>query len=227
MLVLIDPSNYEFHRRDLDNMYRLRHKVFFEKLKWDVKSSHGMEKDEYDEKHATYIIYKDEQGIVRGCTRLIEMINPCMFDGPFRFLLPDLENFKHSGCWEQSRIAVDHNFDENYTPQMASQITASVYTAYLHFALELGAVKTCLLVSFPAAKKLYSRYGFSGKSVAERVFNGNQLLVTSYVPLRQTYEKLLTQLNCDFAKPILSYVKPIYAYTQEDYDNNKERRAAG
>ena len=60
MLILIDPSNYEFHRQDLDDMYRLRHKVFYEELKWDVKSVNGMEKDEYDEKHAHYIIYKEQ-----------------------------------------------------------------------------------------------------------------------------------------------------------------------
>ncbi len=225
MLILIDPSNYEFHRHDLDNMYRLRHKVFFEKLKWDVTSNHGMEKDEYDEKHATYIIYKDERGIVRGCIRLIEMINPCMFDGPFRFLLPNLENFKKVGCWEQSRLAVDHNFDENYTPQMVSHVTASISAAYAHFSLELKNVKMCLVVSFPAFKKLYSRYGYSGEPVVERNFNGNQLLVTSYVFSWQSYEKLLAQLGYDFTKPLLSYVKPIYAYTQED--NNEERRAAG
>ena len=46
MVYLITPNDYASHRADLDAMYRLRHKVFFEKLKWQVKSQDNMEKDE-------------------------------------------------------------------------------------------------------------------------------------------------------------------------------------
>ena len=83
MLYLIDPDNYHLHKNDLNEMYQLRHRVFFEQMKWHVSSENGMEKDEYDEQDMYYLIYKDDQGIVRGCVRFIEMTHTCMFDGPF------------------------------------------------------------------------------------------------------------------------------------------------
>jgi N-acyl-L-homoserine lactone synthetase len=54
MLHLIKPNTYNLYRKDLDNMYRLRHRVFCTKLNWDVNSHDGMEKDQYDEKNAYY-----------------------------------------------------------------------------------------------------------------------------------------------------------------------------
>ena len=55
MLHLIKPNNYNLYRKDLDNMYRLRHRVFCTKLNWDVNGHDGMEKDQYDEKNAYYL----------------------------------------------------------------------------------------------------------------------------------------------------------------------------
>lgn len=203
MLILIDPSNYEFHRQDLDDMYRLRHKVFYEKLKWDVTSVNGMEKDEYDEKHAHYIIYKDEQGVVRGCIRLIEMTNPCMFDGPFKFMLPDLKDFKYQGYWETSRVAVDYNFDETYTIKTASHISASIFAAAMHFGLNLEKIELFLGISFPSIAKLYSTYNIIGALITDRNVNGAQLTVVGYTPLHYTYKKLLKRISYDPSKPLL------------------------
>ena len=111
MLYLIDPDNYHLHQNDLEQMYRLRHTVFFDKMKWQVSSIHGMEKDQYDEKNAYYLIYKDSHGIIRGCVRFIEMIHDCMFDDPFKHLLPNIEDYKKPRYWELSRLAVDHTYD--------------------------------------------------------------------------------------------------------------------
>ena len=205
MLILIDPSNYEFHRQDLDDMYRLRHKVFYEKLKWDVKSVNGMERDEYDEKHAHYIIYKDEQGVVRGCIRLIEMTNPCMFDGPFKFLFSDLKEFKRPRYWEISRLGVDCRFDEAYTPRMSSHITASIFAATIHFGLKLKNIRLFLILSFPHLIKLCTSHKVILAPILDRKFDDNQLLITGCPPNHYSYKKLLEKISHDPCKTLLHY----------------------
>ncbi len=133
MLYLIAPNNYDSHRQDLDEMYKLRYRVFSKELKWDVKIHDGMEKDEFDERNAYYIIAKDEKGVVRGCQRLIEMTNPCMFDGPFSSFLSSLKDFKQPGYWEASRFAVDHSYDETYTKENSWACALSLLAGALEF----------------------------------------------------------------------------------------------
>ena len=82
-----NPNIYAYSKELLDQMYCLRNDIFVEKLKWNIKSVNGREKDQYDEKNAFYLVYVDGGGEVRGCMHLIEMVNECMFDGPFSFAL--------------------------------------------------------------------------------------------------------------------------------------------
>lgn len=90
MIIFIEPSTYHVYRQELEGVYRLRHQVFYEKLKWQVNSQNGLEKDEYDESNTYYLVYKDPEGKIRGCQRYIEMCHNCMFDGPFSFMLGDV-----------------------------------------------------------------------------------------------------------------------------------------
>jgi acyl homoserine lactone synthase len=154
MLHLITPNNYELYREDLDNMYRFRHKIFFEKLAWDVQSQDGMEKDIYDETQMYYLIYKDEDGIIRGCVRFIEMTNDCMLDGPFSGALPNFQEFKRPGYWEMSRVAIDTD----------SKLFAkgSIVKLLLAGLMEFGKHAKCecyITVTFAAIKNLFKKYG--------------------------------------------------------------------
>ena len=158
MLYLIEPKNYKNCREDLDNMYRFRHKIFFDKMQWDVKSQDGMEKDEYDEQNAYYLVYKDEEGIIRGCVRFIEMINPCMFDGVFNFALPNLEEFKREGYWEVSRFAVDTN-SENYSNlYIKKNIAKILWLGLIEFSLKCKKVEAYIALTYPPFRNLSVRY---------------------------------------------------------------------
>ena len=45
----------------IDKMFRLRAKVFNDRLGWDVKVSNKREKDEFDELNPLYVVETDEQ----------------------------------------------------------------------------------------------------------------------------------------------------------------------
>lgn len=60
-------NNAAEYRHLLDEMFRLRARVFRDRLKWDVVVTDGMERDRYDDEGPVYMIYTDEdQKTVRG-----------------------------------------------------------------------------------------------------------------------------------------------------------------
>jgi len=203
MVYLITPNDYASHRADLDAMYRLRHKVFFEKLKWQVKSQDNMEKDEYDENNTFYLIYKDQNNIVRGCHRYIPMNHSCMFDGPFDFVLPNLKDYKNAKYWEASRLAIDCDFLEE-NPTEARKVIVRISAASMQLGLD-AEIKSFLTLSYPSVARLLSQF-FSTSLLASSSVNDEEIHVTEYPPLAESYAKLLGKINLPKNEPV--YILP-------------------
>lgn len=200
MVYLITPNEYSTHRDDLDAMYRLRHKVFFEKLKWQVNSEDGMEKDEYDENNTYYLIFKDKNNIVRGCQRYIPMNNPCMFDGPFDFVLSNLKDYKNAQYWEASRLAVDYDYAEGYTKDDARNVCKRIFAASILLGQD-AEIKSFVTLSYPAMIKLLSQF-FSTSLLARSFVNNEEIHVTEYFPLSESYANLLDKINLPANEPV-------------------------
>jgi acyl homoserine lactone synthase len=87
-------------------MYRLRARVFKERMKWDIPVLSGMEIDGYDALDPHYLLIKDRNS-VRGCWRLMPTEGPYMLRDTF----PELLNGRAAPCdariWELSRFAID------------------------------------------------------------------------------------------------------------------------
>ncbi|MDP3371578.1 MAG: acyl-homoserine-lactone synthase [Candidatus Paracaedibacteraceae bacterium] len=195
MLHLIEPTNYDVFRDDLESMYRLRYKVFFEKKKWKVNHENQIEKDEYDENSTYYLIYKDAKGIVRGCIRFIEMIHPCMFDTYFADTLPDIHEFKRPGYWETSRFAVDTALDEDYQSEMQGAISKLLLYGLMKFGLESKKVETYLTLAYPAVKRLTKRSGLYMYDINETLFHGEKISIFAFPPMTYSSDKLMVGVN--------------------------------
>jgi acyl homoserine lactone synthase len=89
----------------LDGMFRLRHEVFKERLNWDVGSSAGRERDDFDDLDPVYIVC-EQDGEVLGSWRLLPTTGPNML----RDVFPELLHGAPAPCapdvWEISRFAV-------------------------------------------------------------------------------------------------------------------------
>ena len=217
MLYLIDPDNYHLHKNDLNEMYQLRHRVFFEQMKWHVSSENGMEKDEYDEQDMYYLIYKDDQGIVRGCVRFIEMTHTCMFDGPFRFALPNAKDFKRPRYWELSRLAVDYAYDENYTAEIAQHVSLNLLIGYLYFAIELEQIECTLTVAYPKTLELYQSCGLVFKELNKIVLNNitkEEIIIAGFPSLNYCYDQIVAKSGIDINKPVLWHFGAMFKYPQ-------------
>ncbi len=89
----------------LDGMFKLRHEVFRERLNWDVGSTYGRERDQFDELEPVYIVC-EQDGEVLGSWRLLPTLGPYMLKDVFPELLHGVPAPQSADTWEISRFAV-------------------------------------------------------------------------------------------------------------------------
>ncbi|MGW0810929.1 acyl-homoserine-lactone synthase [Nonomuraea sp. NPDC002799] len=90
----------------LDGMFRLRHEVFYERLRWEVASLHGRERDFYDDYDPVYVIsYLEDCREVTGCCRLLPTDGPYMLRDVFSEALRGGRAPHDPAVWEISRLA--------------------------------------------------------------------------------------------------------------------------
>jgi len=97
----------EFQSIELWSMYRLRAKVFKERMGWDVPILSGMEIDGYDALDPYYMLISEPDNKVRGCWRLLPTEGPYMLRDTFPELLHGHPVPEGTNIWELSRFAIE------------------------------------------------------------------------------------------------------------------------
>lgn len=90
----------------LNSIFRLRHRVFKERLDWEVPSRDGMERDHFDDQAPIYLAYHGTSSEVIGCVRLLPTTGPNMI----RDVFPELSEEAipaETRVWEVSRFGID------------------------------------------------------------------------------------------------------------------------
>lgn len=91
----------------VDEMHRLRARIFRDRLNWNVQCKSGLEIDEFDERKPFYILCLDPAGAVIGCARLLPASNGTMLEEVFPQLLETGHLATHHRMIESSRFCVD------------------------------------------------------------------------------------------------------------------------
>ncbi|KAA0920744.1 GNAT family N-acetyltransferase [Aquicoccus porphyridii] len=107
MIIVTDALNRDRHTDIIDEMYRLRARVFQGRLGWDVKVTDGREIDEFDTLDPVYIIALDDDGHVVGCMRLLQTTGPHMLSDVFHEILDGEPPLRSAQVWEATRFCVD------------------------------------------------------------------------------------------------------------------------
>ncbi|WP_043160651.1 acyl-homoserine-lactone synthase [Bradyrhizobium sp. Ai1a-2] len=95
------------HLALLAEMFRLRRRVFKERLDWTVSVSGDLEIDIYDALNPTYLLVISDANEVLGCVRLLPSTGPNMLADTFPFLLGDKRAPHSDDVLESSRFCVD------------------------------------------------------------------------------------------------------------------------
>jgi N-acyl-L-homoserine lactone synthetase len=115
----------------LDGMYRLRHEVFRERLRWDVGSRDGRERDAYDDCDPVYAIgYAEERREVTGCCRLLRTDGPYMLPEVFPETLRGGPAPRDPATWEMSRLAIGRGWSRTVSAGFGPFARALIWEAF-------------------------------------------------------------------------------------------------
>lgn len=158
MIVVIEPHNAKRHQKLLDEMFRLRARIFRDRMNWDVNVVDGMERDEYDDLDPVYIVLTDEKAReVHGSLRLLPTTGPTLLKDTFSDTLPDAVHLSAPSIWECTRLCIDDKLVGD-RPENLLLASALLIEGLGEVALKAG-IETILGVFEPLMLRVYRRIG--------------------------------------------------------------------
>ncbi|SES41338.1 acyl-homoserine-lactone synthase [Rhizobium sp. NFR03] len=196
MIRIVNPSQKDKHRDELDQMHRIRAAVFHERLGWDVTVVDGREVDHFDDEDPVYVLSIDPvTGAVQGSVRLLMTTGPNMLRDVFPQLLPQGQVVDSPIIWESSRFSID--------PQLANRSSPESRNKRLNIVtLELlcGIVEVCQAAGIQFVVSVYdARMAriFKAANCAAEIIGEPQRIgkVMTYAGLFATDDEMLQRLR--------------------------------
>jgi N-acyl-L-homoserine lactone synthetase len=108
MIIIVEGHNTEKYAHLLEQMFRMRARVFHDRLGWDVTVEEGQERDKYDDQNPVYILYTDDRGQkLKGSLRLLPTTGPTLMADFFSDTVPDAVHLAAPTIWECTRFCLD------------------------------------------------------------------------------------------------------------------------
>ncbi len=159
MIIIVDSLNKHEFPELLDGMFRLRARVFKDRLGWDVSVVNGRETDLFDDLDPAHVISVDEEGHVVGCMRLLQTTGPHMLSDIFSPLLDGEPPLRSSTIWEATRFCVDtQRLTRGKEKRSISYVTSEVMIGAFEYAMKAG-VKDAVAVIDPIMDRVLKRSG--------------------------------------------------------------------
>ncbi len=146
MIHIVTPENAHLYREEMEQAYRLRHRVFVDEMKWtDLTKPDGREIDQFDDGHAVHMLYIDSEGKVLGYQRMLPSTRPHLLSD----VLPQLcEDERPVGphIWEWTRYCVEPAHRER--GRTLSPVANALLSGIVEWGLESG-VNTIIIEMNP------------------------------------------------------------------------------
>lgn len=180
----------------IEGMYRLRHTVFSERLKWTSLNPDGREVDRFDQLNPVYLICRNPDGDVVGCWRLLPTTGPYMLKDIFPHLLGGVPAPEEEDIWEISRFAIDPNLRQYQSLGAVSHIVGNMLIELFDFA-ERNDIRRIVAASDIRFDRILARAGLRTRHFAPPVAMENSLAVAGWADInddsRATIEERLTR----------------------------------
>ena len=141
----------EFDNEEINEMYRLRARVFRDRMGWDIPTIAGMEIDGYDALGPHYMLIQDNDGKVRGCWRLMPTEGPNMLRDTFPQLLHGHAAPAGRHIWELSRFAIESGNDHAFG---FADVTMHAIHSLVSFADRMGISRYVTVTTTPIERLL-------------------------------------------------------------------------
>ncbi len=139
MIQLIQGDSIKKFSNLVDQMYKLRARIFGERMQWEVNVVNGRERDRFDDLNPLYGLALTPDGkTVIGCFRLLQTTGPNMLADVFPQLLADGVTIRSPLIWESTRFCVDTSFSEDPANRGLNNITGALVSAVFEVGLYAG-----------------------------------------------------------------------------------------
>lgn len=135
-----------------------RHKIFIERLGWQLPVKNGMERDQFDRPDTLYVIARNASGAICGCARLLPTTRPYLLGDIFPALMAGTPVPCDDETWELSRFAVASINADHVSQADAARNTRALLAASIKSAAEHGAARL-ITVSPLGIERLLHRMG--------------------------------------------------------------------
>lgn len=184
-VIAISHSNYSEFAGLIAGMHRLRHRVFRDRLHWDVSVSGDMEIDEYDALKPTYVIAVDNDNFVVGCARLLPTTGPTMLANTFPVLLGSNPPPRSDKIFESSRFCVDTSSAESVSVTGLRDVTFSLLAGILEWGLTNGQV-TVVTVTDVRFERILRRAGWPLERFAPPMQIDDTKALAGHLPITES-----------------------------------------
>lgn len=160
MFITVEPFQKGKYGHLLTEMFKLRARVFKDKLGWDVPVIAGQERDPYDDHSPLYLLATDEaQSEVHACMRFLPTTGPTLLYDVFHETLPEAVDFESPFIWECTRFCVDEDLlARSGSGVNAVRLSGQMLIACCEFALNAG-VEGILANFDPLRLRIWRRAG--------------------------------------------------------------------
>lgn len=134
--ISLSQSGYGAGARLMAEMFRLRRRVFKDRLDWTVSVSGEMEVDTFDALGPDYLMVLDDDGHVVGCVRMLPTLGPTMLSDTFPVLLAGGEMPRSPGLAESSRFCVDTQRSQDLGDGGLRRATFCLFAAMIEWGLD-------------------------------------------------------------------------------------------
>ncbi|MBZ7921878.1 autoinducer synthase [Ensifer adhaerens] len=167
MIRILNGKTRAQHPQAVDDMFRLRKRVFHDFLKWDVQTDGEWEIDNYDKANPLYVLsYAPDTGRLRGALRLLPTLGPNMLDDTFPILLGDNPEIRSASVWESSRFCIEPEISQDRASNQVTVAAAELMCGVGELGLASG-ISHIVTVTDVFLERMFRRMGCPGERIAE------------------------------------------------------------
>jgi acyl-homoserine lactone synthase len=150
MIEVVTSENAFLYEPALQDMFRLRHRMFVEVMGWEaLRKPDGIERDQFDGPDAVYLILQDGSGHVIGSHRLLPTMKPHLFSDVFSDMCSVRGVQRGPNIYELNRTCVDEDrLDRTQQEWARRQIVAGLAEFSCRAGIDRVTILTPLEVMF-------------------------------------------------------------------------------
>jgi acyl homoserine lactone synthase len=178
--VALDNRNFGQHLNLLTEMYRLRRRVFKDRLDWAVSVSGDLELDVYDALNPIYLLVMSDEGNLVASVRLLPTMGPTMLADTFPALLGGQAAPHSEKVLESSRFCVDTKLASELAENGLNRATFILFAAMIEGARAVEA-ESIVTVTDTRMERILRRAGWPLERIAPPQRLGQTMALAGYL----------------------------------------------